>query len=84
MIYVKSERAWKKFLSMPMSETENFGLSSTDINLIEEKFGVVFVKDIQVLEIADLMSRRQVNKKTIRKVRTALMKLLEAVERGDL
>ena len=48
-MYVASKQAWDDFLRLPLAEATQFGLPPIVLRVLEERFGAIYVRQIQAL-----------------------------------
>lgn len=70
-------------LRMPVAELEGHGLSLRIINQLEERFGVMYLGDLQAVTEQDILEERQMGAGTLREIRASLSGFLESCCNGD-
>ena len=83
-MYVASKQAWDDFLRLPLAEATQFGLPPIVLRVLEERFGAIYVRQIQALSREDLMRVKNIGIGYADEMRIALTLMLRAVERGEM
>ena len=68
------------FFDTPVAELERHGLDHRLVNMLEDKLGVVYVRDLEGVERVDLLAVRGFDVRCVDRVGVALAGLLDSVQ----
>lgn len=81
---VTSIDIWEKFLSIPLAIGVDYGMPMRVVELLEQEFEALYVRDIQDVTPEMVLGISQVDKVTLRQLQEGLSLLFKAVEKGEL
>lgn len=74
---------WETFLSIPVAMLEEHGLPLRVVVLLEKRFSVLYIRDLQPITVDQFMSCRQIGAESLQLLQVSLKSLLAAIEKGE-